>query len=156
VHRRSSAIQLQDDWLQLPCVCANLRRVARLATRIYDEELRPVGMEVGQFGLTATIARLGPITQIQLARGLAMDQTSLTRTLGVLQKRGWIQKRVGEDRRSREFVATDAGRAQLDLARPCWRRGQQRLAAAIGQDRIEHLGDVVDQAALALAREARR
>jgi DNA-binding MarR family transcriptional regulator len=141
---------MDDDWVQLPCVCANLRRLARVATRIYDEELRDSGMEVGQFGLTATIARLGPITQGRLARGLGMDQTSLTRTLGVLQKRGWIARRVGTDRRSREFAITAAGRAQLEQARPHWQRAQQRVLAALGTDRANALATIVDHAALAL------
>ena len=87
--RRSPFVD--TEWIALPCVCANVRRLARLTTRFYDDALRDCGMEIGQFGLTATIARLGEATQGQLARGLAMDTTSLTRTLAVMLQRGWIE-----------------------------------------------------------------
>src|SRR6266705_1852021 len=35
----------------LPCACQNLRRVTRVVTRIYDQELRKAGLEITQFGL---------------------------------------------------------------------------------------------------------
>src|SRR5690349_16372538 len=116
VGQRSTTNRRTVDWLDLPCVCANLRRLARIATRLYDVELRSLGMESGQFTLTAAIASLGPVTQAELARGLAMDQSSLTRTLALLHKRGWITKRAATDRRSRVFVATRAGRAEVERA----------------------------------------
>jgi DNA-binding MarR family transcriptional regulator len=150
----SSGPAWQGDWLALPCACANLRRLARLASRIYDEELRPADMEVAQFGLTATISRIGPVTQAQLARGLAMDQTSLARTLAGLEQRGWIEKRRGADRRTRLFAATTAGIAQVDRARPFWRRAQQRLARALGAERLDALDRSVGHAAALLRQEA--
>jgi DNA-binding MarR family transcriptional regulator len=148
---RSSAPAWDGEWLALPCACANLRRLARLATRIYDDELRPAGMEVAQFGLTATISRIGPVTQAQLARGLAMDQTSLTRTLAGLERRGWIAKQRGADRRTRLFAATPAGIAQVDRARPFWRRAQQRMLDTLGDDHADRLTSSVEHAATALA-----
>jgi DNA-binding MarR family transcriptional regulator len=79
-----------------------------------------------------------------------MDQTSLTRTLAVLQKHGWIEKRIGDDRRSRVFAATRAGIAQVNRARPLWQRAQQRLLTAIGPDHLDPLGAVVEHVSVAL------
>jgi DNA-binding MarR family transcriptional regulator len=107
-------------------------------------------MESGQFTLTASIAALGPVTQAELARGLAMDQSSLTRTLALVHKRGWIKKRVATDRRSRVFVATRAGRAEVERARPHWQRAQQRLMAAMGSERAGMLAALIQDASLAL------
>ena len=54
--------------------------------------MRPSGMETGQFTLLATIRHVPGISQIYIARRLGMDTMSLTRTLGVLLKNGWVEK----------------------------------------------------------------
>lgn len=143
----------QALWVTLPCVCANVRRLARLATRLYDEEMRPAGMESGQFSLLATIRHVPGISQTHIARRLGMDTTSLTRTLDVLLKHGWIEKAHAADRRSRVFTTTREGKAQLRRARPYWQRAQKRFAPLVGADGVKALVEAVDGAALALNTE---
>ena len=94
----------------LPCACQNLRRLTRVVTRVYDQELRKAGLEVTQFGLLTALATTGEANQKRLSAGFAMDSTTLTRTLGVLLKQGWIRVKPGEDRRERKFSLTRAGR----------------------------------------------
>jgi len=141
-------------WVTLPCVCANVRRLGRLAARLYDVEMRPSGMESGQFTLLATIRHIPGISQSRIARRLGMDTTSLTRTLEVLLKHGWIEKARASDRRSRVFTITRSGEAQLQRARPHWQRAQERLASLVGADGVKALVDAVDRAAHALTTEA--
>ena len=74
----------------------------------------------------------------------------MTRTLALLHKRGWIKKRVATDWRSRVFVATRAGRAEVERARPHWQRAQQRLMAAMGSERADMLAALIQDASLAL------
>src|SRR5260370_3830698 len=83
----------------LPCACQNLRRVTRVVTRIYDQELRKAGLEITQFGLLTALATTGEANQKRLSAGFAMDSTTLTRTLGPLRRQGWIRVRRGKDRR---------------------------------------------------------
>src|SRR5215475_15221224 len=90
----------------LPCACQSLRRLTRLVTRIYDRELRKAGLEITQFGLLTALATTGEANQKRLSAGFAMDSTTLTRTLGLLLKQGWIRVRRGEDRRERMFSLT--------------------------------------------------
>ena len=92
---KQSAAALFD----LPCACQNLRRVTRVVTRIYDQELRKAGFEVTQFGLLTALAATGEANQKRLSAGFAMDSTTLTRTLGLLLKQGWVRVRRGKDRR---------------------------------------------------------
>jgi DNA-binding MarR family transcriptional regulator len=148
--KRPSTPLSQPDWVALPCVCANVRRLGRLATRLYDEEMRAAGVEAGQFTLLATIRRVPGISQARIARRLGMDTTSLTRTLDVLLRHGWLQKAPGSDRRSRVFTITGAGEAQLQRARPYWQRAQQRFASIVGADGVKRLVDAVEAAAVAL------
>src|SRR5260370_17069861 len=65
----------------LPCACQSLRRLTRLVTRIYDQELRKADIEITQFGLLTALAALGEANQKTLSAGFAMDSTTLTLTL---------------------------------------------------------------------------
>src|SRR2546426_11705061 len=100
----------------LPCACQNLRRVTRVVTRIYDQELRKTGLEITQFGLLTALAATGEANQKQLSAGFAMDSTTLTRTLGVLRRQGWVRVRRGMDRREGLFPLPQAGKRQTGRA----------------------------------------
>ena len=118
----------------LPCACANLRRAARAVTQLYAEEFRPIGLEPTQFTSLTALETWRELTQGQLAERLAIDSTTLTRTLAPLRRRGWIQARPGPDRRERHLRLTPAGRRQLARVRPYWERAQQRLRRTLGED----------------------
>src|ERR1051325_2169438 len=97
----------------LPCACHTLRRLTRLVTRIYDQELRKAGLEITQYGLLTVLATAGAGNQKRLGAGLAIDSTTLTRTLGLLSKQGWVRAGRGQDRRERIYRLTAAGRRQM-------------------------------------------
>src|SRR5713226_3469051 len=116
----------------LPCACQNLRRVTRLVTRIYDQELRKTGIEITQFGLLTALSIVGEANQKALSVGFAMDSTTLTRTLALLRKQGWIQTRPGKDKRERLIRLTEAGKKQLASAQPHWQAAERRLRKTLG------------------------
>jgi DNA-binding MarR family transcriptional regulator len=116
----------------LPCACQNLRRAARTVTRIYDQELRKAGLEITQFGLLTALATAGEINQKRLSAGFAMDSTTLTRTLALLEKLGWVRSRRGDDRRERLFHLTRVGERQMAKAQPYWEQAEQTLRQALG------------------------
>lgn len=122
------------ELFPLPCACQNLRRVTRVVTRIYDQELRKAGLEVTQFGLLTALGEVREANQKRLSAGLAMDSTTLTRTLGLLRREGWVQVRHGKDRRERLFRLTAAGRRRMAMAQPHWERAERRLREALGDD----------------------
>ena len=125
--------------LILPCACANLRRAARAASQIYDEELRGAGLNIAQFTLLQVLARVGEVTQGGLGRILVLDSTTLTRTLQPLERKGWILRRPGRDRRERQIALTSAGRSLFLRAVPAWNRAQKLLVARIGRRRWKGL-----------------
>ena len=79
--RRPAHDDASKALFPLPCACQNLRRLTRLVTRIYDEELRKADIEITQFGLLTALAIVGEANQKTLSAGFAMDSTTLTRTL---------------------------------------------------------------------------
>src|SRR5215469_6676683 len=105
--------QRTEALFDLPCACQNLRRATRVVTRIYDQELAKAGIEITQFGLLTAVDLVGEANQKSLSAGFAMDSTTLTRTLGLLLKQGWVRVRRGKDRRERLFSLSGAGKRQL-------------------------------------------
>jgi len=127
----------------LPCACANVRRAARAITQLYDEALRDTGLRATQFTLLQALSLKGELTQGQLGELLAIDSTTLTRTLGSLRSRGWIRSRPGKDRRERHWSLASAGERQIEHAKPAWEGAQQRIRARVGRDRLSSLfGDL--------------
>jgi len=127
----------------LPCACQNLRRVTRVVTRIYDQELKRAGLEITHFGLLTALAVTGEANQKQLSEGFAMDSTTLTRTVALLLKQGWVRVRRGEDKRERLFRLTPAGKAKLAGAQRYWERAEQRLRRELGDEGWESMKQTV-------------
>jgi DNA-binding MarR family transcriptional regulator len=132
-----------DALFALPCACQNLRRLSRVVTRIYDQELSRAGVEITQFGLLTALAAVGEANQKRLSAGFAMDSTTLTRTLGLLRKQGWIRAKRGKDRRERLFSLMGAGKRQLAMAQPHWERAERRLRAELGDAGWKNMKETV-------------
>ena len=115
-----------------PCVCSTLRMVSRAVTQLYDDILRPSGLRVTQFSILATIARSGEANLRQLERALAIDQTTLTRGLGLLERDRLIERAPHPDGRIKAMRLTAKGRRALDVARPLWGRAQNRVLGELG------------------------
>ena len=63
---------------------------------------------------------MGPVPLSRLARGLALDRTSLYRAVKPLVRRRCLRIGPGETRRERTATLTEAGRQLLALALPIW------------------------------------
>src|SRR5258705_13697903 len=82
-----------------PCVCSTLRMVSRAVTQLYDDILRPSGLRVTQFSILATVARRGEANLRQLEGALAIDQTTLTRSVNLLERDRMIERVPNPDGR---------------------------------------------------------
>jgi DNA-binding MarR family transcriptional regulator len=131
--------------IQLPCLCANFRRASRVVTQLYEDALRPVGLRVTQFTVLQALSLAGEVTQGVLGEILAMDSTTLTRTLNIMKRHGWIEQRRGQDRREWRIGLTDSGKAQLKRALPSWRSVQRRIHSQVGDQLWENLFHVTQK-----------
>jgi DNA-binding MarR family transcriptional regulator len=114
-----------------PCLCNALRQASRAVSRLYDEELRGVGLRTTQYSLLRVLERAGEVRQGDLSGLASLDETTLTRNLLPLLKAGWVAARRGADRRERLVTITEAGTAKLAEARPAWERAQARMQALL-------------------------
>jgi DNA-binding MarR family transcriptional regulator len=117
----------------LPCMCGNFRRTSRALTQLYETALRPLRLRATQLTILQVLSRAGEISQGQLGEMLAMDSTSLTRTLAIMRRQDWIAERPGKDRRERRLRLSNSGEAKLRRAQPVWDNVQSRLRRQLGQ-----------------------
>jgi DNA-binding MarR family transcriptional regulator len=96
-------------------------------SRLYDDELRGVGLRTTQYSLLCHLRRAGEVRQRDLGGLTSLDETTLTRNLRPLIDAGWVTVGTGEDRREKFVRLTGAGAAKLRQARPAWERAQERM-----------------------------
>src|SRR6516225_2560315 len=135
----------------LPCACQSLRRLTRLVTRVYDQELRKADIEITQFGLLMGLAAIGQANQKTLSSGFAMDSTTLTRTLALLRRQGWVSIKRGKDRRERVLRLTEAGKRQLATAQPYWQEAERRLKQTLGERNWKQMQSMISDVTVAAA-----
>jgi len=124
---------------------ASFRRATRALTQHYEEALRPLGLKGTQFTLLQALSLTGEVSQGKLGEILAIDSTTLTRTLAIMMRQGWIVSRPGEDRRERLLSLSKAGRAEYKRALPHWEKVQQELRAQFGDRRWNELFNLTNQ-----------
>jgi len=129
-----------------PCVCNTLRMAARAVTQLYDDLLRPSGLRVTQFSILSAIARMDDANLRRLEVALAIDQTTLTRSLNLLEREGVIERASHPDGRVKAMRLTSKGRRALEVARPLWAQAQDKVLRELGtkawadaQRRLTHL-----------------
>ena len=110
-----------------PCLCDSLRQATRAVSRLYDDEMRKVGLRTTQYALLAWLLAAGEARQKEIEELTFLDQTTLSRNLRPLIDAGWVAIRPGEDRREKLVRLTDAGAAKLQQARPAWERAQEQM-----------------------------
>jgi DNA-binding MarR family transcriptional regulator len=131
------------------CACYKVRKAARAVTKIYEEVLRPIGLRATQFSLLMATRVMGPVTVVKLAQVMVMDRTTLTRNLQILETRGLITIKPGEDRREREVNLTAEGMEVLAKAVPLWEEAQERVREGLGEERLQNLlGDLSEMVSL--------
>jgi DNA-binding MarR family transcriptional regulator len=106
---------------------------------MYDTEMRREGLRGTQFTILQALTLAGEITQGRLGGILAIDSTTLTRTLKIMRREGWVSLQRGEDRREWRLGLTKEGEAMYKRALPTWERTQKRLRKRIGNGEWEQL-----------------
>jgi DNA-binding MarR family transcriptional regulator len=130
---------------KLPCMCGSFRQTSRALTRLYETALRPLGLRATQFTILQALSLAGEVTQNRLGEILGTDTTTLTRTLLIMVRKGWIAERRAEDRRERRLLLAKGGQTLFNRALPIWEGAQSRLRHQLGKQAWENLLEITHQ-----------
>lgn len=129
------------------CGSFNFRRTARAVTRMFDMALQECGMRSTQFSILVAIVKYQPVSIGALGEVLVIDPTTLTRSLGLLQKEGLIIISNRAEMRQRFAAITRKGERALVRSLPAWRKVQERFVATVGAEQWENLRNGLEQLA---------
>jgi len=132
------------------CTNLKLRQLMRRVAQRYDAEVGQVGLKGTQYSLLSYVIKLGPIRPVDLAAGMNVDASTLSRNLKPLVAAGWLTLEAGADGRSRLVQATEAGREKRAEAQRRWRVAQEGINAVLGPQRVIALHALIDEAMQAL------
>ena len=92
-----------------------VNRAARLMAANLSEELRPVGVAIGQWAALLVLWARDGVTQAELARDVAIEPPTLVRTLDRMVRDGLVERRPDpRDARLSRVWLTERGRALRD------------------------------------------
>jgi DNA-binding MarR family transcriptional regulator len=118
---------------RLPCYCATLRQATRVISQRYEAAMRGTQLTNTQFTLLMVLGEMPRRPRVNdLAEALAMDQTTLSRTLKVMEREGLISSVAGEDKRESRWIITALGRSRFRRALPRWQEAQRSVEKALG------------------------
>lgn len=127
------------------CACTALRKASRAVTRLYDERIAAHGMTITQFAILRNLWRAeGELPLSRLADRLAMDRTSLYRTLVPIERAGWVMFDEGPGR-SKLARLTDTGRAAMHGAEDDWQAAQADLLKEVDTNEWRTLLDTLNR-----------
>ena len=126
------------------CTNLKLRQLMRRVSQHYDAEMAKAGLKTTQYSLLSYVIQLGPVRPMDLAAGLKLDPSTLTRNLKPLIAAGWVDQLPGADGRSRLVAITDAGRDKRQEAQRRWRAAQEGINALLGEASVAALHVLID------------
>ena len=125
----------------LACACATARQVARVLTQLYDTWLGGTGLEAPQFALLMALEKQGAVSQAAIGRRYALDKTTISRNLKVLERKGLIVSSSADDKRERRFTLTTEGDKRLASAKPAWKKAQEHLRSGMTEKQWDAMFD---------------
>ncbi len=131
------------------CACMKVRRTARTISRLYDEHLRPLGLQTSQLTVLVAVARFGDAGAPfgRLADAIGMDRSTLTRNLLPLERDGLLRvARDPDDARQRVVLLTRDGARMIERAYPLWQRAQEEVADSMGVRATAELASNLERA----------
>jgi DNA-binding MarR family transcriptional regulator len=114
------------------CLALRARVLNRAISSIYDRALARHELKVSQFNLLVAISGHPGVLASRLVEALCIDESTLSRNLERLRKRGWIEIEASADSRSRPLRMTAVGRAEFERACGSWRRAQDEALGQLG------------------------
>jgi DNA-binding MarR family transcriptional regulator len=138
---------MERDQLLTALTCTNtrMRRATRVISDFYNAIMEPTGLHGNQFMLLIPAYLKDGLTISQLAEMQSLDRTTLARNLKLMEERGLIAIRPGEDQRTRAIYITEHGRQLLAEAFPLWEQAQQQVNALLGESELAQLYSTLDK-----------
>ena len=125
------------------CVNAKLRKLHRLLNSVYQQQINPFGLRGSMLSILFIIGKKPGIHQRMLAEALVLDESTMSRDLQRLMKKGWVRKERGADSRVSELHLTAEGYELLEEVSPVWAGLHNNVEALLGSFNIQQIDTLI-------------
>ncbi len=126
------------------CFANRIRKINRVISKIYDEALKPYGLQISHSNLLVFIATQGKVTPYALGKHLQLEKSSVSRLLNKFADKGWVQFDHTETGRIREVELTEEGAACLQASFEGWESAQAKIQALFNESDLQGLMNLAD------------
>ena len=119
-----------------PCFCVSVRGLANRLTQLYDDRMAPFDLKITQYSVMKKIVEKPNSTISEIAQMCDLDRTTLTRSLRILERDGWLEFVKAKDQREKRLQIKATKTSDFDRAQRAWQQVQRELSALIDLDPI--------------------
>jgi len=125
------------------CLLRNTRAAARVMTRRFAEHMREFDVSTEQFSLLASLVGTDHNSVSALAEFLAIERTTLTRNLALLEKKGLVKLVPASTGNARTVELTEVGSNLMVEMTPAWRAAQNTAFKNVTKEEVSIALDVL-------------
>jgi DNA-binding MarR family transcriptional regulator len=130
---------------KVKCACTSLHRAARVVGRAYDEALASSGLNATQYAILVNVERYQPVSQMDLARHLELERTTLYRAAAILERHGWLHAVETGEGVAKALTLTRAGARRVAAAKHEWEKIQDGFIEAFGASEWDKFLSTLDK-----------
>lgn len=124
------------------CIAMRVRMLNRVITKLYDDCLRPSGLRTGQMNILVAVSLMKSASPSEIEHRLCLDKSTVSRNVGRMCRRGWLDVVPGKDGRSHQLQLTAQGAALLKQAIGAWQQAQEQAGSLLGKEGIMALSRI--------------
>lgn len=118
-----------------------INQFTRHFSKRLNDSLVPLGLYTAQWAIIFQLKSNGPSTQKELSSYLGVEAPTMTRTLGRLEKAGWITRVSGKDKREKKIMLTDAALKEYPIWQNAVRFAEKQMLTDISEEEITFMLD---------------
>ncbi|MEO6548640.1 MAG: MarR family winged helix-turn-helix transcriptional regulator [Ferruginibacter sp.] len=124
------------------CINSRLRRLARMATHVYERELQQFELRSSQISILMMVGKTGTTNQKEVADFLFIEKSTLSRDLKKLTDRKLIGISKGADARHSQLGLTKKGHELLEELIPAWKKVHDKVEKTLGSFSLESIDTI--------------
>jgi DNA-binding MarR family transcriptional regulator len=116
------------------CIAVRTRMLNRVVSAVYDGALASLDLKASQLNVLVAVSMRERVRPAELCGRLRMDESTLSRNVERMRRRGWLRLEADKDKRSHWIMLTREGRKLLGQAHAAWAEAQNEIKRRLGKD----------------------
>ncbi|MCX6284908.1 MAG: MarR family transcriptional regulator [Bacteroidetes bacterium] len=126
------------------CLYYASNALARMTTRMAEEEFSKVGLSPSYAFLIMTVAKKQGIQPGEISKALELTPSTITRLIEKMEKKGLLRRKF--EGKTTEVYITAKGEALTDEIKKCWLSLYLRFSDILGEETSRQLSGMIYQA----------